>query len=272
MIDPSIPPGKPAFLKQRPEVPRLLTPLRRRLRDVYVEASDRGWFGLTPVETHVVICGFPRSGTTLLQLMVETSTPEAKAFGNERSGMAVARYTWPGRHRVLISKKPDDIFRVSELRDYYRGRRTRARFILSVRDPRAVLTSVHVSKPGYCVPAEKWRAVHEHLAYQRQRDDVMVVEYRDLVEQPNDVQARIAGFVGCEIGRPFDQFHSDVPSNFDTRALNGVRPLDRASLDKWRAADHRPRIRQLLAELPELPERLIEMGYEPDRGWMQDYR
>ena len=92
-----LPPPRPSFLKNRPEVPKLLTPLRRRLRDAYVAASDRGWLGLVPVKTHVVICGFPRSGTTLLQLMVETSTPRAKAFGNERSGLSVARYTWPVR-------------------------------------------------------------------------------------------------------------------------------------------------------------------------------
>lgn len=272
MIEPGPPPPRPAFLKNRPEVPRLLTPLRRKLRDLYIEASDRSWLGLVPLQTHVVICGFPRSGTTLLQLMVETSTPGAKTFGNERSGMAVARYTWPGRHPFLISKKPDDIFKVSEIRDYYRDRRTNVRFVLSVRDPRAVLTSVFVAKQGYCVPADKWRAVYEHIQYQRQFPDVTVVEYRDLVERPNDVQQQIASFVGCEITRPFDQFHASVPANFDTRALNGVRPLDRSSLDKWRAPKHRDRIRTLLRELPELPARCIEMGYESDTAWLGDYR
>jgi hypothetical protein len=264
-------PPKPTFVHFHEVPPKLLTPLRRRLRDVYIGATDRGWFGLTPLQTHVVICGFPRSGTTLLQLMLETATPGALTFGRERSGLSVARYTWPGRHPILISKKPNDIFCVNDIRDYYRGRKTQVRFILSLRDPRAVLTSIFVAKQGYCVPPEKWQSVYDHIQYQRQFPDVTVVEYRDVVERPDDVRQELAGFIGCDNLQSFDRFHSSVPENFDTRALNGVRPLDTSSFDKWRSAKHAPRIRQVLAELPDLPQRLIEMGYESDTAWTREY-
>lgn len=264
-------PPKPAFLNVDQEPPALLTPLRRRLRNVYIAATDRGWFGLTPLQTHVVICGFPRSGTTLLQLMLETSTPDALAFGRERSGLGVARYTLPGRHPILISKKPNDIFWVDEIRDYYRGRRTQVRFVISLRDPRAVLTSVFVDKPGYCVPSDKWQSVNEHIRYQRQFSDVMLVEYRDVVERPEDLRRQLAGFIGYEKLKRFDQFHTSVPEHFDTRALNGVRPLDRSAFDKWREPRHVPRIRQILSELPELPLYLVDMGYEADTSWTREY-
>jgi hypothetical protein len=267
-----VPPPQPAFLNVRVERPKLLTPLRRRLRHAYVRASDRGWFGLVPLKTHVVICGFPRSGTTLLQVMLETSAADAKSFGRERSALSVARYTWPGRHPFLISKKPDDIFWVNAIREYYRGLQTDVRFVLSIRDPRAVLTSIFVDKPGYCVPVVKWRAVYDHIQFQRQFADVILTEYRDLVEAPVKVQERLAAFTGCDIRTSFDQFHASVPGHFDTRALNGVRPLDRKSLDKWRSPEHRDRIRQVLQEMPELPQRLIEMGYEPDTSWTSEYR
>lgn len=264
-------PPRPAFLKVRHDPPRVLTPLRRRLRDVYVRASEQGWFGLVPLRTHVVICGFPRSGTTLLQLMLETSASDARSFGRERSALSVAKYTWPGRHPVLISKKPDDIFWVDAVRDYYKDRRTNVRFVLSIRDPRAVLTSIFVDKPGYCVPSVKWRAVYDHIQYQRQFPDVMVSEYRDLVERPDAVQQHLATFTGCEIRTNFDAFHAAVPGGFDTRALNGVRPLDSRSLNKWRSPEHRARIQQILTEIPELPQRLIQMGYEPDTAWTHEY-
>jgi hypothetical protein len=265
-------PPKPAFLNAQDDPARLLTPMRRRLRDAYIGMTDRGWLGLTPLEAHVVICGYPRSGTTLLQAMLEASAADALAFGRERGGLGVARYTWPGRYRFLLSKKPNDIFWVDEIRDYYRGRQTRIRFVLSLRDPRAVLTSIFVDKPGYCVPPEKWRAVYEHIEHQRRHEDVMLVEYRDLVERPTDVQARLTTFTGCEIRQRFDDFHASVPKGFDTRALNGVRPLDRTSLDKWRSPRHRARLQQVLRELPELPERLIELGYESDTEWVREYR
>jgi hypothetical protein len=266
------PPPKPAFLRHRNDPPRLLTPLRRRLRHAYVRMTEAGWLGLKPLKTHVVICGFPRSGTTMLQLMFESAVADAQAFGRERSGLSVARYTWPGRHSVFLSKKPDDIFYVSEIREYYRDLRTAATFVLSVRDPRAVLTSRHVSKPGYTVPTEKWLAVDAHITYQRQFPDVIVTEYRDAVERPRHVQERLVAFTGLPLKGNFDDFHKDVPEHFDTRALNGVRPIDRASLDKWRAPEHRDRIRQILAEIPDLPARLIAAGYETDTSWVEAYR
>jgi hypothetical protein len=264
-------PPKPSFLKQRSDPPKALTPLRRRLRAAYVRAVERGWLGLVPLQTHVVICGFPRSGTTLLQAMLETSTANSKSFGRERSALTVARYTWPGRYSILISKKPDDIFHLDEVREHYRTLDTNVRFVVSVRDPRAVLTSIFVSKSGYCVPPVKWRAVYEHIQYQRRYPDVMTSEYRDLIEGPNDVQTQLAEFIDCEIRRRFDQFHTAVPAHFDDRALNGIRPLDRGSFDKWREPKHRPRIQQILREIPELPERLVEMGYETDTAWTRDY-
>lgn len=272
MTAPTAAPAKPSFLTERDEGPHLLTPVRRRLRDTYINVADRGWFGLTALDAHIVICGYPRSGTTLLQLMLETSTANALAFGRERGGLGVARYTWPGRHRTLLSKKPNDIFWVDEIRDYYRGRRTKVRFVLSLRDPRAVLTSVFVDKPGYCVPTDKWRSVYDHIEYQRQYPDVMLVEYKDIVEKPQEIQQALAAFTGCEIRQEFDGFHSAVPDHFDTRALNGVRPLDRQSYNKWRAPKHRARIQQILQELPELPQRLIELGYETDTTWTREYR
>lgn len=266
------PPARPTFFRQRHDPPRLLTPVRRRLRHAYVRLTERGWFGLVPLKTHVVICGFPRSGTTMLQLMFETSVADAKVFGRERSGLSVARYTWPGRHSVLISKKPDDIFVVDEIRAYYANLATDVRFVLNTRDPRAVLTSKHVSKPGYTVPTEKWLAVNEHIEYQRTFGDVMVVDYQEAIDDAQALQERLVAFTGCPVHSRFDEFHSAVPAAFDTRALNGVRPVDRRSLDKWRAPEHRDRIQQILREIPDLPQRLVAGGYEPDASWTSDYR
>jgi hypothetical protein len=265
------PPPKPGWLNRHDGPPPVLAPLRRGIRNACIHAADRGWFGLAPLDTHLVICGFPRSGTTLLQLMLETSIPSALAFGRERSGLGVARYTWPGRHEILVSKKPNDIFWVDDIRSYYHGRRPKVRFLISQRDPRAVLTSFFVDKPGYCVSPDKWRAVYDHVLYQQQYPDVMVVDYRDVVDRPEAVRARVGEFLGREITASFDRFHTAVPPRFDTRALNGVRPLDRTAHDKWRHERHFDRIRHLLHEMPELPERVIEMGHETDRNWTHDY-
>jgi hypothetical protein len=265
-------PAKPGFVPIRTsDRSPLLGPLRAAAKRQVLAALDRGWFGATPLRTHLVMCGFPRSGTTLLQLMVETAYPSARTFHRERAALAAVQNTWPGRHEMMITKRPDDIFWLDEVREKYRGRRPKPMFVISVRDPRAVLTSVHVKKPGYCVPAAKWRATFEHIQYNLQFDDVITVEYRDVIERPQSVQERLAAFIGASPEGRFDEYLARVPDDFDTTALNGVRALDSSRLDRWRAAKHRSRIQALLRELPELPERLIELGYERDTTWTREY-
>ena len=262
----------PRFVPVRVRERRWLSPVRAFAKRQVLAALDRGWFGYTPLRTHVVMCGYPRSGTTLLQLMMESGYTSARTFHRERAALATEQNTWPGHHALLITKRPDDLFWLDDIRERYRGRRPRPLFVVSLRDPRAVLTSVHVKKPGYCVPVEKWRACYEHIRYNTQFDDVITVEYRDVVERPAYVQERLASFIGVQPEIPFEQYLASMPQDFDTTALNGVRPLDSSSFDKWRAPKHKARIQQVLRELPDLPDRLIEMGYERDAGWTREYR
>lgn len=270
---PERPVKPPRAVKNQPSPP-LFAAARRRLKRVLLQGIDRGWFGFVPLQAHLVICGFPRSGTTLLQLMAETAYPGARTFGVERSGLGAAHNDLPGDTPLIVSKDPDDIFWVDEIRASYAERRTRTRvrFIVTIRDPRAVLTSVHdMNRDVYWVSVERWRAIYLHYCYVREFPDVLVVEYSDIVLDPLKVQRRLAATVGIEPSRGFTEFQDAVPGQFDTRALNGVRPLDPAALNKWRSPRHRERIRQLLDEMPELPDRLIEMGYEPDTRWTEAY-
>jgi hypothetical protein len=267
----SVRPPKPPFVPLRSPRRSWYRSLRAAGKRQVLAAMDRGWFGLVPLRTHVVMCGFPRSGTTLLQLMVETGYPDARTFHRERAALATIQNTWPGRHELMITKRPDDVFWLDEVRERYRDRLPKPLFIISVRDPRAVLTSVFAKKAGYCVPAQKWRAVYDHIQYNARFADVLTIEYRDVVERPQHVQQLVSAFIGFEPSVPFEQYLSSMPRNFDTTALNGVRPLDPSNQDRWRASKHKPRIQQLLRELPELPERLIEMGYERDTAWVNEY-
>jgi hypothetical protein len=176
----------------------------------------------------------------------------------------------------MFTKDPDDVFYLDEIRAFYATRRADVRFILNVRDQRAVLTSIHhgnrTSQPdGYWLDPARWTSYHEHVRYAQQFDDVLTVEYQDVVSNPGAVQRRLTEFIGWDVHLPFDQYHTAAPPNFDQRALNGLRPLDPTRLDAWRQDKHQARIRRLLREIPRLPEYLIEMGYEPDSGWVEDY-
>ena len=220
----------------------------------------------------VVICGFPRSGSTLLQLMLETAYPTSRHYGRERGGLVLAQREFPGRHSLLISKRPNDVLWIDEIRSMYAGRARKPCFIVTTRDPRAILTSKHSGRDGYYVSVDRWRTLYQHVTYVRRFPDVTVVEYRQLVENPTAVQRSLVTAIGEEPASSFEAFGSNVPPEFDARALNGVRPLDTSAVEKWRRPEHRERIRSLLAAMPELPDVLVSEGYEPDRAWTDTYR
>jgi hypothetical protein len=270
-------PKRPAFIKELPAPrKRLLGPLRRGTKQLLLTAFDSGWLGLRPLRAHVVICGFTRSGSTLLLLMAETCVSEARTFGEEVSALAAAQFAFRN-HSVMITKDPGDIFFIDEIRAFYATRRANARFVVTVRDPRAVLTSKHKEHPnrqpgGYYEIPEEWHAYYEQIRYEQQFDDVLTVKYEDLVTDPGGVERRLSRFIGWTVHLPFEQFHSHVSPGFKfTQPLNGVRPPDPTRIDSWRGDEHRERIRYILHALPQLPHCLIAMGYEHDTEWTKDY-
>lgn len=234
--------------------------------------ADTGLLGLTPLRTHILVTGFPRSGTTLLQLMLENSLPEARRFGRETAGWRAATYAWRN-HAVIISKMPHDIFRLDALRRFYARRPATLRIILMLRDPRDLVTSQRKlgGPEGYCVSTERWRNYYNAFLAERNREDCLVVRYEDLVANPDEQQRRIEQFTGETMPGPFSGFHQVERPDFQTDTLNGLRPLETNLVRRWAAPEHRPRIMQMLDELPELPQALVELGYETNTDWTRDW-
>ena len=95
----------------------------------------------------------------------------------------------------------------------------------------------------------------------------LVVQYEDLVIKPDDVQERIGRhFPFLNQTCRFSQFPEGATVHeLAQESLNGLRGVDRASLDKWR--EHLPRIKGELERHPSMVEWLIKMGYEKDDSW-----
>jgi hypothetical protein len=243
---------------------------RRRLICPFYRLSDTGLFGLTPLRTHILICGYQRAGTTLLLAMMEYALPEARRFGQETGGWRAATYAWRN-HAVMISKVPNDIFKLHRLRKFYRGRKAKLKIILVIRDPRDVLTSKHsVERPGdYFQDIAEWRSYHAHYRLYRDEADVLVVRYEELVADVAGMAARMEAFTGEKFQRPLEEFHKERRTDFDTVPLNGVRPVEQGGVGRWDRPVHQARLRQILREVPDFPEILIELGYEKDATWVQ---
>ena len=243
-----------------------------RFRRWLLESTvDRGWFGMTPLKAHVVICGYPRAGSTMLYLMVHNCVKGVRVFNKEVFALNAARYYWRN-HEFMATKKPLDTFFVDEIREYYRHRAADSKFVVLLRDPRSVLTSVHEKRPNeYFVEIDFWKALHEHVTYLKQFNDIEFIDYSELVSNCGTTQDRLTNLIGWQVVRPFRDFHRVENHNLVTRATNGVRPLEESSLAKWRNPRHRNRIRDMLHEIPNFPELVVRDGYEQDDSWVRDY-
>lgn len=240
---------------------------RRRLIAPIYRISDTGLFGLKKLRTHIIICGYQRSGTTLLLAMMEHALPGAKQFHKEISGWRAATWCWRN-HELMVSKVPRDVLKLSGLRNFYRNRKARFRAIVMVRDPRDVLTSNHVLHDRkYFQDLEEWKMLHAAVMAQKDRPDVMLLKYEDLVADVAGTQQRIEEFTGEKMARPFAEFHENKNEQFDTSALNGIRPVDRKGIGRWRSPEHRERMREILEAVPNFPQILIDLGYEQDATW-----
>lgn len=246
---------------------------RRAGRMMLRRAVDAGLAG-TRLRAHVVICGFPRSGSTLLQLMIRACTEEVHGFTTEVEGMWAASQA-PRRDPWMLTKRPADIENVGTLRAWYDAHPGRVHFVLTERDPRGVLTSRHSAYPphhGYYVSVQRWRRVHQLLEPLRHDDDVTVVRYEALVTRPNEVQRTLESSLGWRSSASFADAHQRVDADELDRmtrgALGGLRSPDCSRTASWCDPGHRDRLRDVVDQLPDLPALLVRDGYAADESWL----
>jgi Sulfotransferase domain len=243
---------------------------KRQLLSFLFRIPDTGWLGLKPLRTHILICGFRRSGTTLLQMMLEYAHPDARRFGKEVSGWRAATYKWRN-HEAVISKAPDDIFRLECLFRYYEHRTACLRPIVLIRDPRDMLTSRHSNtQPGqYAVGMELWRRYRQTAEMWLNSPDVLLLRYEDLVTNTQATQARIDAFAGEPSHRRFVDYLQEARPDFEVLPLNGLRPVDTHSIGRWRLPEHRQRIRTILGDDLGFAQFVIRLGYESSTRWVR---
>lgn len=266
-VRPAMPPERLSRCRPGFQFPRtLFLPLLSGINRL----RDAGWLPGTRITRHIVICGFPRSGTTLCQLMLESCLEGVAAWGRERRALEIAAC---GRrsHSILLTKRPKDVFLIPEIQQWYQRKGTEVLFLLMHRDPRAVLTSKHFSRPDeYYLTGEQWTHYYHHWKWSTSLPGVLSVSYEELVADPNGMESRIRQFTGVAEGRPFQSFQQHVPRGFDLRALNGLRNLDEGRFRAWRHPEHRERIRELRSSLGDLQTALEQMGYETDEKWSEE--
>lgn len=191
----------------------------------------------------VLICGPPRSGTTLLYCMLRYAVTSHRMLPTE----ALPGHGFIGKlpHRMLQS--PDNA-------------------IVVLRDPRAILTSVHAAprfKGKYFIAADSCISRrHGLLAYADALPlctNAMVVPYEQMVADTDWLQLDLHGRYGMEFSpdRPMWDFWKADHGRKLEYALNGKRPLDKGH--DWR--NHMERVWSQFKDHPRLFTVMEEWGY-----------
>jgi hypothetical protein len=206
------------------------------------------------------ITGCPRSGTTLLVEMVRSCFRCDGAFEHETSVLKPV----PPQASLYVTKLPGEFDILPMLMDADRN----LHVIVCLRDPRAVIASMHANAPGcYATDYRTWQNCFRGMHSLQKSNRFLCVRYEDLVQAPDDVQRRIgSAFPWLERIGTFSAFHDKVSPSLEARqALNGIRRPETGRLQSWRG--HLPRIKEELHYHPEMLRELVECGYEPDQKW-----
>lgn len=187
---------------------------------------------------------------------------------------------WPQTTRIraqnLVTKRPLDVMQAEEILNQLSG----VRIIVCIRDPRALLVSVHQEVPDdyfidwdhqYFVPRQGRPAKRNpgimpiFRQIKKIQGSVTILRYEDLVTNTAEIQARLGEIIPFRYNGQFQDFHRrNIPAPLRNQ-LNGVRRVDSSRLAAWR--DHSDRICQQFNECPELFDVLLHFGYESDREW-----
>ena len=241
---------------------------------------------------HVVICGFSRSGTTLLYNLLLNSVRNFAFLDSEV----------PALSRIgdddLVTKRPLDIFNVEMIAQQKASRNLDVRFLIMVRDPRDLLLSRHkqvpddyfmdadhcyflgkdrISKtnPGVLPTYEKLLALAATPALAGR---LCCFKYEELVENLDAAQALCESAFGFDFAKPLSSFYrAETVSAPDFKtadgmavALNGVRPVDTASRGRW--VRDPERIVAQFTRHPGLFTMLEALGYETGHAWFDDLK
>lgn len=241
----------------------------------------------------IVVCGAPRSGTTLFYNMLSISLNGFKFDKLERYSRDTIRL-----YDNHVSKVPLEVLEISRIvdRNLYRKEII---VLVVIRDIRDIITSIHPNVPddyfiGYDASYEIVGQYPNYLhtlnlpgvgeiyrAIELLKDcadySVQLVKYEDLIADPHRIQEMLRKRFGFSFRRGF----SDVNSFYHQKgiAYDGQRKpleptlvkLDRAVtndfIGRWKQPEHLERIRQQFSSYPGLFRILCDYGYESDDSW-----
>lgn len=223
---------------------------------------------------HLVISGFPRSGTTMFYNMIRSSLA-SKAFLPDKEMSALSTIGIYAEN--IVTKRPLDILNIEEI-DKKLGSIREITHIVLIRDPRDLVSSKHDSVPNQYFQGYDYQffvrpgfksisgpginavanAINKAIDEKRR---VIFVKYEDLIKDPDAVKNILESSLGFSFKGSFTSFHKDnIPEDLKIQ-LNGVRSIKNQTKPAWTLGERYQRALQQLKQFPELEELAVNLGY-----------
>lgn len=214
------------------------------------------------IPKRIHITGAPRSGTTLLLALM-------MACFDIDGGVAEERRLWrtpPKGRRIVCTKYPDETDFATQMLRFDPD----LHVVFLLRDPRDVVASQsHLGPDRYLTNLRVWR---KNLAEAKPwfgHRRFHVVDYSDLANDPDRVQARLAADMPFLVPvKPFSRFleRAEEEGGEWLSAMHmKLRPVAPDRVGSWRG--HLPRVKGQMLIHGDVSGDLADFGYEPDERW-----
>lgn len=237
--------------------------------------------------SQIVICGIPRSGTSLAYNLFNSALVDFEAYVGSRkknkrskeiSGSKVIY-----RRGNYITKLPNDIFNIKKIIERNIHKKN-ILFVVITRDFRDIIVSKHQWGDGSYYLSYKYKYTNNNnIQYNRglinyineikriKSDDeinnnVVFIDYEKLVDNPNHIIDVLNKYKIDNKGLDFFNSFESVYSN-EEKSSKGIK--ENLS-EKWKKEEHRKRVILEFTENPELFELLEQFGYENNRKWFKE--
>lgn len=249
-----------------------------------------------PRKKQVVICGYPRSGTSLLYNMLATCLPKFK-----RDHFEVYATERIHKYDNRITKSPMDIFNISDLHRLNKyGKQIYV--IIVIRDLRDLTVSIHPNLP------DQYFIGHDHSWWPQNKNftnweynapgiisisneienilssdkyNVKLVRYEDLVMSTDNAQNELQEFLDEKLKGNFLEYHNskNLPYKYegkykaqDSSYVMEDKPVVTARHGKWKEKKYTERITEQFEQCPELFNVLTKYKYEEDDKWFSELK
>lgn len=210
----------------------------------------------------IIIVGCGRSGTSLL-LSILSAHPsiyaiarETDAFTNwirENGNLKPARLDRFYRHLLFkhigkgkkrwCEKRPMNIHYISELIEYFPG----VKIVHIVRDPRAVTTSYHPTKPNqYWILAERYIEDLSAIIPFLDHPQIYTIRYEDLINSYISEIQKLLNFLEEPFCFEMENWETYASVRKNKAWFTSIRSIDRAMIDKWKHPRHHNHIVELI--------------------------